>query len=132
MIDPAHPWYKSAPNGYPHAKSFQLDKLIKAVVKVDARTVRFDLNQPDATLVPLLTMGFASIYSAEYADKLAKSGNVEQLNAQPVGTGPFVFQSSVKDSAVRYAANPAYFGGKPAAERLIYAITPIARYARKK
>ena len=124
MTDPAHPWHKSAPNGYPHAKSFQLDKLIKAVVKVDARTVRFDLNQPDATLVPLLTMGFASIYSAEYADQLAKAGNFEQLNAQPVGTGPFVFQSSAKDSAVRYAANPAYFGGKPAAERLIYAITP--------
>ncbi|WP_174874626.1 ABC transporter substrate-binding protein [Vogesella oryzae] len=124
MLDPAQPWYKSAPTGYPHAKSFQLDKLIKAVVKVDDRTVRFELNQPDATLLPLLTMGFASIYSAEYAAQLAKAGNFEQLNSLPVGTGPFVFQSLAKDSAVRYAANPAYFGGKPAAERLIYAITP--------
>ncbi|MFC3532350.1 ABC transporter substrate-binding protein [Vogesella facilis] len=124
MLDPTHPWYKSAPTGYPHAKSFQLDKLIKAVVKVDARTVRFELNQPDATLLPLLSMGFASIYSAEYAEQLAKAGNFDQLNSLPVGTGPFVFQSLAKDSAVRYAANPAYFGGKPPAERLIYAITP--------
>ncbi|MFC3625881.1 ABC transporter substrate-binding protein [Vogesella amnigena] len=124
MLNPDHPWYKSAPTGYPHAKSFQLDKLIKAVVKVDARTVRFELNQPDATLVPLLSMGFASIYSAEYAEQLAKGGNFEQLNSQPVGSGPFVLQSFVKDSVVRYAANPAYFGGKPAAERLSLAITP--------
>ena len=124
MIDPNHPWFKTAPTGYPHAKSFQLDKLIKAVVKVDNRTVRFDLNQPDATLLPTLSMGFASIYSAEYAAQLAKTGAQEQLNAQPVGTGPFVFVSAAKDSAVRYAANPVYFGGKPASERLTYAITP--------
>ncbi|SCK22288.1 ABC transporter substrate-binding protein [Vogesella sp. LIG4] len=124
MLNPDHPWYKTSPTGYPHAKSFQLDKLIKAVVKVDARTVRFDLNQPDATLVPLLTMGFASIYSAEYADQLARSGNFDQFNSQPVGTGPYVFQSFVKDSVVRYAANPAYFAGKPNAERLSYVITP--------
>lgn len=124
MLDSNHPWFKSAPTGYPHAKSFQLDKLIKAVVKVDNRTVRFDLNQPDATLLPLLTMGFGSIYSAEYAANLAKTGDFDKLNSQPVGTGPFVFLSFSKDSAVRYTANTAYFGGKPAIERLTYAITP--------
>ncbi|MDC7700055.1 ABC transporter substrate-binding protein [Vogesella indigofera] len=123
MLDSNHPWHKTAPTGYPHAKSFQLDKLIKAVVRVDARTVRFELNQPDATLLPTLSMGFASIYSAEYAAQLARAGTPELLNSQPVGTGPFQLQSFAKDSAVRYAANPTYFGGKPAAERLTYAIT---------
>ena len=124
MLDPNHPWFKTAPTGYPHAKSFQLDKLVKAVVKVDARTVRFELNQPDATLPATLSMGFASIYSAEYAAQLARSGNQEQLNTLPVGTGPYVFTSFVKDSVVRYGAHPAYFAGKVPSERLSYAITP--------
>ncbi|MGL6071643.1 ABC transporter substrate-binding protein [Craterilacuibacter sp.] len=124
MLAPAHPWYKTSPSGYPHAKSFQLDKLIKSVTKVDEHTVRFELSKPDATLLSTLSMGFASIYPAEYAAQLLKAGTPELLNTQPVGSGPFVFQSFAKDSNVRYRANPDYFAGKVPSERLVYAITP--------
>ena len=51
----------------PHAQSMGLVKLVKSVTKVDDNTVKFVLNEPNATFVPILTMGFASIYSAEYA-----------------------------------------------------------------
>lgn len=124
MLDPNHPWHKSAPAGYPHATSFQLAKLIRDVVKVDPYTVRFDLNRADATLLPLLSMGFASIYPAEYAAQLQAQGKMDDINSKPVGSGPFVFQGYTKDSVVRYAAHPQYFRGKGASERLIYAITP--------
>lgn len=124
MLNPAHPWYKSAPNGYPHAQSMQFPKLIKAVQKVDANTVRFELNYPEATFLSSLTMGFASIYSAEYAGQLLAAGRQADLNAKPIGTGPFVFRSFQKDAVVRYAPNLAYWGAKPKVGALIYAITP--------
>lgn len=124
MLNPNHPWHKTAINGYPHAQSMQLPKLVKAIRKIDDRTVQFELNYPEATLLGKLTMGFASIYSAEYAAQLLAAGKPEQLNTKPVGTGPFVFQSYQKDAVVRYEANPSYWGNKPKVDRLIFAITP--------
>lgn len=125
MLDDANPWHKVAgASGFPHAQSMGLAKLVKAVTKIDESTVKFELNEPNATFVPILTMGFASIYSAEYADQLLKAGKQADLNAKPVGTGPFVLKSYTKDAVIRYEANPTYWGPKPKVERLIYAITP--------
>ncbi|PZW65784.1 peptide/nickel transport system substrate-binding protein [Pseudomonas sp. URMO17WK12:I1] len=126
MLDPNHPWYKTAASGYPHAQSMQWPALIKAVEKVDAHTVRITLNKPDATFLATLSMGFASIYSAEYADQLFRAGTPEKLNSQPIGTGPFVFRRFQKDAAVRYTANADYFAGKPKVDNLVFAITPDA------
>lgn len=124
MLNPDNPWYKTAPAGYPHAQAMQFPKLIKAVRKLDAQTVRFELNYPEATFLSSLTMGFASIYSAEYAAQLLAAGKTAELNSKPIGTGPFILKSFVKDALVRYAPNPAYFGAKPKVSALIYAITP--------
>jgi peptide/nickel transport system substrate-binding protein len=126
MLDPNHPWHKTAPGGYPHAQSMQLPELIKAIESPDPQHVRFTLNHPDATFLATLSMGFASIYSAEYATQLMAAGTPEKLNSQPIGTGPFVFKRYQKDAVVRYTANADYFGGKPAVDGLIYAITPDA------
>ncbi|MBJ9974581.1 ABC transporter substrate-binding protein [Pseudomonas sp. S75] len=123
MLYPAHAWHKTAPGGYPHAQSLQLGSLIKSIDAPDAQHVRFTLTHPDATFLATLSMGFASIYSAEYADKLLKAGTPDKLNSQPIGTGPFVFQRFQKDAVVRYRANPDYFDGKPAVDPLIFAIT---------
>ncbi|GLU32801.1 ABC transporter substrate-binding protein [Trinickia caryophylli] len=133
MLDAGNPWHKvTGPNGFPHAQSMGLVKLVKAVTKVDDATVKFELNEPNATFVPILTMGFASIYSAEYADQLLKAGRQTDLNAKPVGTGPFVLKSYTKDAVIRYDANPQYWGPKPKIDRLIYAITPDAAVRAQK
>ncbi|WP_018151893.1 ABC transporter substrate-binding protein [Leeia oryzae] len=125
MISPTHPWAKiTGPNGFPHAQSFQFPTLIKAVKKIDDYTVRFELSRPEATFLGRLTMGFASIYSAEYANQLAKAGNQIQMNQKPIGTGPFELKSFQKDAVVRFDVNPDYFGPKPKVDRLIFAITP--------
>ncbi|MFL9963295.1 ABC transporter substrate-binding protein [Paraburkholderia sediminicola] len=133
MLDDSNPWHKVAgASGFPHAQSMGLPKLIKSVSKVDDNTVRFELNAPNATFVPILTMGFASIYSAEYADQLLKAGKQVDLNAKPVGTGPFVLKSYTKDAVIRYDVNPTYWGPKPKIDRLIYAITPDATVRAQK
>lgn len=132
MLDPANPWHKVAQNGFPHAQSMQLPELIKRVEKSGDHQVLFVLDHPDATFLPMLSMGFASIYSAEYADQLMKAGTPEKLNAEPIGSGPFVFKRFQKDAVVRYAANPEYFAGKPAVDALIFAITPDANVRLQK
>lgn len=132
MLDNDHPWHKVAQSGYPHAQSMQLPQLVKSIEAPDAHTVRFNLTHPDATFLATLSMGFASIYSAEYADQLLKAGTPDALNKQPIGTGPFIFKRFQKDAVVRYDANPAYFAGKPAVDKLIYAITPDANVRLQK
>ncbi|SDH20043.1 peptide/nickel transport system substrate-binding protein [Pseudomonas flavescens] len=132
MLDPAQPWHKVATSGYPHAQSMQWPALVKAVEKVDAHQVRITLDKPDATFLATLSMGFASIYSAEYADQLLKAGTPEKLNSQPIGTGPFVFRRFQKDAAVRYVANADYFAGKPNVDAMVFAITPDANVRLQK
>lgn len=132
MLDPSNPWHKVAASGFPHAQSMQLPSLIKAVEKLDPHTVRFTLNTPDATFLAMLSMGFASVYSAEYTDQLMRAGTPDKLNSAPIGTGPFVFKRFQKDAVVRYTANPDYFGGKPKVDGLIFAITPDANVRLQK
>ena len=133
MLDDSNPWHKvTGASGFPHAQSMGLPKLIKSVSKVDENTVKFELNQPDATFISILTMGFASIYSSEYADQLLKAGKQVDLNAKPIGTGPFVLKSCTKDAVIRYDVNPSYWGPKPKIDRLIYAITPDATVRAQK
>lgn len=133
MLDDGNPWHKVAgASGFPHAQSMGLTKLVKSIGKIDDSTVKFVLNEPNATFVPILTMGFASIYSAEYAEQLLKAGKQADLNAKPIGTGPFVLRHYTKDALIRYDVNPSYWGQKPRVDRLIYAITPDASVRMQK
>jgi peptide/nickel transport system substrate-binding protein len=132
MLDPNHPWHKTAAGGYPHAQSMQWPELVERVEAPSPTSVRFVLRHPDATFLATLSMGFASIYSAEYAGQLLAAGTPEKLNSQPVGTGPFVLKRFQKDAAIRYTANPDYFAGKPAVDGLVFAITPDANVRLQK
>ncbi|WP_017902289.1 ABC transporter substrate-binding protein [Pseudomonas asplenii] len=124
QLDPNHPWHKQSTVGFPYFESMDFQNLLKSVEKVDDMTVRFTLSRPEAPFLLDLGMAFTSIHSAEYANQLLKAGKLDDLNAKPIGTGPFVFQRYAKDAQVRYKANPDYFRGKPPAEALIFAITP--------
>ena len=83
MLDPANPWHKIAQSGFPHAQSLQLPTLVKKIDALDPLTVRFTLDHADSTFLPALSMGFASIYPAEYADKLLKAGTPGSSTANP-------------------------------------------------
>ena len=124
QLDPAHPWHKLSLRGFPYAESMGLRQLIERIEKLDEHRVRFVLKHPEAPFLANLAMGFASIYSAEYAEHLLASGKPERLNNAPIGTGPFVFERYAKDAQVRFRGNPDYWDGAPAIERLVLAITP--------
>lgn len=134
MIDPNHPWHKLAKAGFPYAESMEFSKLVKSVEKLDDYTVRLTLNRPEAPMIANLAMGFASIFSAEYAAQLLKDNRSEDLNSKPIGTGPFILKRYEKDAQVRYVAHPAYFRGRAKLDNLIFAITtdPIVRMQKLK
>lgn len=135
MIDKNYPFNKAYPAEFPYASDTGLDANITAVTKVDANTVKFTLKDPDADLLAKIAMPFASVLSAEFADKLVKEGKANMINQQPVGTGPFILKRYQKDAQIRYVANKQYWRkGAVKVDNLIFAITtdPSVRYQKMK
>ncbi|MCQ4270726.1 ABC transporter substrate-binding protein [Pseudomonas kuykendallii] len=132
QLDPQHPWHALSPRGFPYFESMALGELIERIEKLDDYQVRFVLRHPEAPFLADLAMGFASIYSAEYAAQLLAAGTPEKLNSEPIGTGPFIFERYAKDAQIRFRGNPDYWDGAPPMDRLIFAITPDPNVRQQK
>ncbi|MEW6704843.1 MAG: ABC transporter substrate-binding protein [Pseudomonadota bacterium] len=133
--DKNHPAHGVAKNGYVYWEGMGMSKLIKSVEKVDAHTVRITLTRPEAPFLADMAMEpIGSIYSAEYGEQLLKAGKIGDINTQPVGSGPFIFQSYQKDAVIRYTAHKQHWQGAPKVDKLIFAITndPNVRIQRLK
>ena len=127
-----NPYHKVSGGAYDYFNDMDMPKLLKSIDKVDDYTVKFTLNEPTAPFIANLAMDFATILSGEYADAMLKAGTPEKVDQEPIGTGPFTFVAYQKDAVIRFKANPDYWGGKPAIDDLVFAITkdPTARYAK--
>ncbi len=121
-----HPYHSVSGGSYEYFVSTGMPELLQAVEAVDEQTVRFVLKQPAAPFLAMLAMDFASIMSAEYAQAMQEAGTPEQLDLQPVGTGPFQLVAYQKDAVIRYKAHPDYWAGKAPLDDLVFAITPDA------
>jgi len=133
QLDEKSPWHSYVSGGaYVYFGDMGLTTLIKSIEKVDDSTVKFTLTHPNAPFLADLAMDFSSIMSKEYADQLQKSGNLQDLNQKPVGTGPFEFVAYQPDAVIRYKANPDYWNGKQKIDNLVFAITPDAAVRAQK
>lgn len=88
---------------------------IVAVRALDPLTVEFELAQPSAVFEANLAMFPASIVSPTAARELGR-----RFATQPVGTGPFRFERWSRDQEIVLVANPDYWDGPPAIERVIF------------
>jgi peptide/nickel transport system substrate-binding protein len=90
---------------------------IEAVEVVDPLTVRFQLSERTGPF--LIYMAFPG--SSIVPKKLVESGH--DLNAQPIGSGPFKFISYQPRSAIKFERNPDYYEeGKPYFDAMEYRI----------
>lgn len=126
QYDKTNPYHTVSGATYFYYNWMNLPKILKNVEKIDDYTVKITLNAPNTPFLTTIAMDFLSIYSKEYADKLLAANTPELLDQQPIGTGPFIFQTYQTDQAVRYKANPDYWQSKASIEKLIFAITPDA------
>lgn len=129
-----NPYHKVGGGNYEYFEGMEMGAIIKNVVKVDDYTVRIELNRPEAPFLANMAMGFMSILSKEYADTLAKENKKEQIDNEPIGTGPFVFSRYQKDNLIRYKKFDSYWGEQAKSENLVFVITPEAsvRYQKLK
>ena len=127
-----HPFHKVSAGAFDYFSDMGMPDLLDSITAPDPLTIVMKLKMPNAPILANLSMDFASIQSAEYADFLMKKGTPEQFDQIPVGTGAYSFVNYQKDSVIRFKANPVYWGGKQKIDDLIYAITAdaTARYAK--
>jgi dipeptide transport system substrate-binding protein len=129
-----HPYHKISGGKYDYFGDMDMPTLLESIEKKDDYTVVMKLKEPNSPILANLSMDFASIHSAEYADMLQKAGKLEQFDQIPVGTGPFQFVAYQKDAVIRYKAFDGYYAGKAKIDDLVFAITPdpTARLAKLK
>lgn len=123
QFDGSHP-YNSVGGKFSYWSAMGMSDIVSDVVAVDSHTVKITLKKPEAPFIANLAMDFAMILSADYADQLAKAGKQADLEAHPVGTGPFVFSKWRKDKKIIFTANKAYWNGRPNIDRLIFKVIP--------
>ncbi|MDQ7050828.1 MAG: ABC transporter substrate-binding protein [Enterobacterales bacterium] len=128
----SHPYHHVSQLSFRYFDTMGMKKLIKRIVKINDYQVKFLLTRPDAPFVATLAMDFASILSKEYADYLSILGTPQNIDTQPVGTGPFQFIRYQADAFIRYKSHPGYWKGKEPLDGLVFAITqnPSLRFAR--
>lgn len=72
IFDRNNPWHNVNGSNFPYFDSLQFADNVKSVRKLDNHTVEFRLAQPDASFLWHLATHYASVMSAEYAQKLEK------------------------------------------------------------
>jgi 4-phytase/acid phosphatase/peptide/nickel transport system substrate-binding protein len=95
---------------------------IESVDVVDEYTVRFNLNQPWVALKSALAI--SHMYNF-IPSPTALQGDPEGFNTNPVGTGPFKFESWSRNDRIVYSRNESYWdSGLPKIDNLIIRSIP--------
>src|SRR5215813_3014633 len=91
---------------------------VKAVTKVDEGTVRLEMSEPFAPLLPALSTFAASIYSKANFQKYG-----DQAGEHPLGTGAFMLKNWDKGTQVVLERNPHYWqAGKPYLDSVVFRV----------
>ena len=92
---------------------------------IDELTFEITLEKPISVFLSWLAMPEAAIVSPSSVESLG-----EDFSTNPVGSGPFIFESWIPDTEVVLTANHDYWRGAPKIEKIIYRIIPDASTRR--
>ncbi|MGP9820803.1 ABC transporter substrate-binding protein [Salinarimonas sp. NSM] len=119
-----HPFHAVSGGRYDYFRDNGLDALLESIEALDPMTVRIRLRRPHAPFLATLADPFNAVHSAQYAAHVLAAGRPEDLDARPIGTGPFVLVDYREDVAVRYRAFDGYWDGRQPIDQLVFSITP--------
>jgi peptide/nickel transport system substrate-binding protein len=118
ILDEDHEYYGMIQGGYSYL-DYLMGDVIKEVVEVGEYEVKFELNQRFA---PFLT--YLGYYSQFIVSPTALGEQGGDFIKNPVGTGPFKFESWQRGEYVRLTANEDYWGDKPEIDTLVFKVVP--------
>jgi len=119
VLNPQAHYHNVNGSEYPYFDSLQFADTVKSVRKIDQYTVEFTLKEPDASFLWHLATHYAPILSAEYAANLVKTGHEEEIDRDPVGTGPFQLVDYRAGQYIRLARNSQYWKGIPRMSQVV-------------
>ncbi len=102
----------------PYREKF--NDMIEGIEVVDDYTVRFDLTSPNAAFIDLYIIDNAAmIISPASVEKYG-----EDVDLNPVGTGPFEFDQYKQANFVRLTKNEGYWRGAPRLDEVLFKPIP--------
>ncbi len=119
MFDRSNPWHNIGGGSYPYFDSLQFADSVVSIKKLDNYSVEFRLANPDASFLWHIATHYAPLLSKEYADQLTASGHQEEMDSQPVGTGPFQLSAYRAGLFIRLIRNPQYWRGIPRLQQVV-------------
>jgi peptide/nickel transport system substrate-binding protein len=95
---------------------------LKSVNVIDPHTVQLQLEKPDAFALQMV----ANVRAGLIVSKKAADQYGDQFKNNPVGTGPFAFDSMTPGKQLTLVANPTYFRGTPILQKFVISFIPDA------
>lgn len=92
--------------------------LVERVEILDSHTLRIVTKSPFGPLLQGLTV--VDMLPPKYFTEKTERGFLEA----PVGTGPFRFKAWAKQDHFTFTGNPAYWGGRPALDEVVFRAVP--------
>jgi peptide/nickel transport system substrate-binding protein len=99
------------------------DRVAK-VEKVDDYTVKVTWKEPYAPGLSAWNFHIMPKHVYAYPKGKGSAFNKHPRNAEPVGTGPFVFSEWKRGDRIVLKANPSYFMGRPHLDQITFKIIP--------
>ena len=91
---------------------------VKAVSKVDDQTVKLEMTEAFAPLLPALSTFAASVYSKANFEKYG-----DQAGEHPLGTAAFMLEQWDKGAKLSLVKNPNYWqAGKPSLDKVVFTV----------
>jgi peptide/nickel transport system substrate-binding protein len=112
---PGSRFYTSSP---PNVREKALGSLIKEITVVDDHTVTIALRNRQVRL----------LFQAPVVSPAALARYGDKFGEHPVGTGPFMLAQAGSEE-VRLSANPAYWGGRPKLDEIVFRVVPSSATA---
>ncbi|WED20724.1 peptide ABC transporter substrate-binding protein SapA [Vibrio sp. JC009] len=136
IIDNSNPFHQVGNSTYPWFSGIGFSDLIQEVEAINPHTVKFVLAQADNTFLSNIATSYAVILSKEYATRLQISGEEQNIDMFPIGTGPFYLGEYQVGDLVRLKRHNQYWRGTPEMEQIVFDISargtgPLAKLLRK-
>ena len=127
--DLAHPFHFTEPGQTPARYPYWGDMFgfVAKTTAVDVRTVRFDFSEP----MPPFFLSLLAMFSCAIVSPKALEQGAAYVKTHPVGTGAFRWVGR-ENEEITLAANPSWWDGKPALDKLVFVVVPELKnaYAR--